>query len=259
MMINKPWITCFLLYYGRYDHAQEAVACFLSQTYPYKKLMIVNTHPDPVYFEEDFSGYEIEIHNLSDSQMTLHDKYTWALQRIDTQWCAAWDSDDIFLPWHLQNLAANIFKAPQNGKPKRIGELYRFGSNNNAIRGFGGRLWQMYIFESYELKNVERPEVNFGTVGRPKWDEYLIDQTKYPLSFIYRWGMGIVHSSARATKEERDEYSRKARKKYNAITLKKPFRPYWKRNYIEDVRSYLRSAPKTIPIATNEELLALIP
>jgi len=256
---DKPWVTCFMLYYGRYDVAQESVESFLAQTYPNKKLMIVNTHPDPVYFEEDFSSYEIEIHNLPNPQMNLHDKYTWALQHIDTQWCMAWDSDDIFLPWHIENLVANISKVPQNGRPKRIGELYRFASNHNAIRGFGGRLWQMYIFEPYELKDVEHPEVHFGTFAKPKWDEYLIDQTKYPLSFIYRWGMNIPHGSERATKEERDEHSRESREKYSAIPLKKPFRPHWKQNYLEDVRSFLASSSKTIPIATNEELLALVP
>ena len=35
---DKPWITCFMLYYGRYDVAQEAVESFLAQTYTNKKL-----------------------------------------------------------------------------------------------------------------------------------------------------------------------------------------------------------------------------
>lgn len=250
---DKPWVTCFMMYYGRYDVAQEAVEAFLAQTYPNKKLMIVNTHPDPVYFEEDFKDYEIVIHTLPD--MELGKKYEWAINHIDTQWCMAWDSDDIYLPWHIENIVANIPNAEQNGKPRKIGELYRFASNHNAIRGFGGRLWQMFILETEGLKGVEAPQENFGKV---KWDEHLIDQTKYPLSFIYRWGMDIPHGSSRATKEEREEHGRKAREKFNAISLKEPFRPHWKRDYIADVRTYLRSC-EGLPIATSEELLALIP
>jgi len=239
--IDKPWITCFMLYYGRYDVAQEAVESFLAQTYPNKKLMIVNTHPDPVYFEEDLKDYEIEIHNLPD--MPLDKKYEWTVNHIDTQWCMAWDSDDIYLPWHLENIVANI--TPQNGMPRKIGELYRLASNHNAIRGFGGRLWQMFIFEPEGLRGVESPHENFGKV---QWDEHLIDQTKYPLSFIYRWGMNIPHGSS----------GRNGREKYNAISLKEPFRPHWKRDYIADVRSYLPSHPG-LPIATGEELLSLMP
>ena len=248
---DKPWVTCFMMYYGRYDVAQEAVESFLAQTYPNKKLMIVNTHPDPVYFKEDLSDYNIEVHTLPD--MELGKKYEWAIKHIDTQWCIAWDSDDIYLPWHIENIVANI--TPQNGKPRKIGELYRFASNHNAIRGFGGRMWQMFILETEALKSMESPQENFTMID---WDEYLIDQKKYPLSFIYRWGMNIPHGSSRATKDERDEHSRLAREKYNAIPLKEPFRPHWKRNYIEDCRIYLANNPG-LPIATGEELLKLIP
>jgi GT2 family glycosyltransferase len=100
-------ITALMLYYGRRSLAEEAMESFLRQTYPHKCLLIVNTHPDPVYFEQEYPN--VTVHNLApDYFKNLNAKYNYALKQVETNWWAPWDSDDIWLPWHFENLVKII-------------------------------------------------------------------------------------------------------------------------------------------------------
>jgi len=70
--------------------------------------------------------------------------------------------------------------------------------------------------------------------------------------------MNLPHGSS-VSREKREEHSLKHRKRYSSIPLKEPFRPHWKRDYIDDVKNFLRYTDRTTPCATNKELLELIP
>ena len=82
---NEPKITAVMLCYGRKALAEEAVESFLRQTYMRKRLLIVNTHPDRIWFEDEYPN--IEVHNIHpDPFENLNEKYNYAFDQIRTPW-----------------------------------------------------------------------------------------------------------------------------------------------------------------------------
>ena len=41
----RPWVTCLCPTYGRFERLREALACFLAQDYPNRRLIILNDAP----------------------------------------------------------------------------------------------------------------------------------------------------------------------------------------------------------------------
>lgn len=242
-------VTCFMLYYGRKAVAEESLESFLRQTYPHKKLLIVNTHPDKVWFQGVHRS--VEVHNMNDSDFeNLNDKYNYALSQITTSWWCPWDSDDIWLPWHLENLmTANV---EGNGLPKRIGLSHSYVMMNNGKETkkigikeamAGGSVW-----ETFDESGQRYPFVDFRRTDY--WDRQIIDQgwdehwMETSLSFIFRWYQDpqykmrtdVFHRSKIGGGNTGIEYEKRLRTFMNKLRIKSPWRPHWKEDYIDKVR-----------------------
>jgi glycosyltransferase involved in cell wall biosynthesis len=228
-----------MLYYGRKAVAEESLESFLRQTYPYKKLVIVNTHPDPVHFEKDYP--QVEVHNVMPGTFkNLNEKYLYALNQVKSPWWSPWDSDDIWLPWHLENLADYIKNTKMNGLPRKIGitrSYFMLGKQKKIEIGW--QMWGDCIWESFDkegnfhakcdpdnIENCDR-QITFQ-----EWDRHWISKEK-PISFIFRWSTNeIEHRSARLGKEGVDREA-ELRNDMNKVEHKEPWRPHWKEDYIE--------------------------
>jgi len=235
-------ITCIMLYYGRKELAEEAIESFLRQTYPHKKLLIVNTHPDPVWFEKEYP--EIEVHNvLSSAFENLNEKYNYALAQVKTKWWAPWDSDDIWLPWHLENLAKNIKNTTRNGMPRKIGmaKSYFMFDDKKEIK-LGWNMWGTSIWETHDndggiysqcdtsiTRNCDRQILYLD------WDRYWLDTggPKKPLSFIFRWDLKKSHHRSAVLGDAGMDRGKKLRDDMNKKKMPDPLSPHWDVDYVK--------------------------
>lgn len=240
-MMETPEITALMLYYGRRNVAEEAVESFLRQTYPHKQLVIVNTHPDPVNFEQDHPN--IEVHNIiPDTFENLNEKYNYAFSQIKTNWWCPWDSDDIWLPWHFENLAAGIPRK-KGESPLKVGIKTCYFANDNVIHKIGWNMWGNCIYESMDNKGNLYPGCD-STIAENCDSQILLKKDwtrcwlKQPRSFIFRWDQKS-HGSAYMKKDGADlEYHKRCRAKMYAKRNAEPFRPHWDRDYVQEAEAF---------------------
>ncbi len=235
-------ITCVMLYYGRRELAEEAIESFLRQTYPHKKLVIVNTHPDPVWFEEDYP--DIEVHNVKpDPFNNLNEKYNYALAQVKTKWWCPWDSDDIWLPWHLENLAADIKHTENKGTPRKIGlaKSYFMLGEKKTIN-LGWNMWATSIWETFDKDgNVHAQCDPDRTTNCDRqilyldWDRHWLDRggPKKPISYIYRWDLNKGHNRSAVLGEAGKDRGRKLREDMSKRRTTEPLKPQWRSDYVK--------------------------
>lgn len=227
-------ITSLMLYYGRRNVAEEAVESFLRQTYPHKKLLIINTHPDPVWFEQEYP--DIEVHNIiPDTFENLNEKYNYGFTQLRTNWWCPWDSDDIWMPWHMEILAGGIpnkrFK-----HPLKVGISQCYFAMNNEIEQFGWNMWTNCIYETLDRKGNLHPVIDPAKFKNCDtqilldipWQRWWLDD-KQP-SLIFRWD-DEPHGSM-VVGEKAPAYHASLRKNMYSIRNSEPFRPHWDKDYI---------------------------
>jgi len=99
-----PAVTCLCPTYGRFKRLRDAVACFLLQDYPNKRLLILNDAPVPICLLPsgfDLQPLAIAIINTPIRCKTLGHKRQALLEAASTPLVAHWDDDDLYLPDHL--------------------------------------------------------------------------------------------------------------------------------------------------------------
>lgn len=107
---ENPAVTCVCPTYGRFTRLRTAVACFLFQTYRPRSLLIVNDGPRPIKLTWSGKkrltgdGWEIILRNIPDGYDTLGEKRTAMAEATETPLIAHWDDDDIYLPWHIEQM-----------------------------------------------------------------------------------------------------------------------------------------------------------
>jgi len=94
-----PAVTCLCPTYGRFKRLRDAVACFLLQDYPNKRMLVLNDAPKPIIGGGD--GLPVTIINAKERYPTLGHKRQALLEAASTPLVAHWDDDDLYLPDHL--------------------------------------------------------------------------------------------------------------------------------------------------------------
>ena len=97
-------VTCLCPTYGRYELLRKSISFFLLQTYENKELIILNNHPTPIHLHPSLKGKGITVRNFGDnSDMALI--HNTVLEDIEADsFVAIWEDDDVYLPWHLENV-----------------------------------------------------------------------------------------------------------------------------------------------------------
>ncbi len=132
-----PAVTCLCPTYGRFARLREALACFLAQDYPNKRLLILNDAPEPLFLSHTTphgSAYGPEwedqgLHIINAEPNTfanLGEKRQVLLVAAQTPLVAHWDDDDLYLPWHLSRAVAALL-ARDVGCVKARGAWYLTG------------------------------------------------------------------------------------------------------------------------------------
>ena len=248
---NPNTVTCFMLYYGRIRLAEEAVESFLRQTYPHKRLVIVNDHPDPVYFEKEYDN--IEVHNLKpDTFKNLNEKYNYAMAQVKTKWFCPWDSDDLWLPWHLENLVANIPNVTPTDLPMKIGYPLSFFFLDSKIVKLGWQMWGDCIFEingdkggTFRCDEASMTNCDRQTVYMNRWNRYWLRIKDYPIpSFIYRRFSGLDCASLWGGKKGLD-FQKQLFEDVTKIPIKEPLKPHWEKDYVEEANEFMAMMERT--------------
>lgn len=96
-------ISCLMPTYNRCPDYQvlveEALECFLSQTYDDKELIICNDTPGQKLI---FDHPQVKVLNLHARFPTLSDKLQWMIDNSSGDVLCRWDDDDISLPHRLE-------------------------------------------------------------------------------------------------------------------------------------------------------------
>lgn len=122
----SPTVTCLLATHGRYRRLRDSLACFLAQTYPHRRLLILNQHPVPISCS--VPGVTV----LNEDHPTLRDVRFRQLAVADSELVAQWDDDDLYLPHHLET-AVDAIGTQAAWKPSpswfRTGDAYALVKN----------------------------------------------------------------------------------------------------------------------------------
>lgn len=197
-MTTKPSVTCLMITCGRTGCIGESVFSFLAQTYPAKKLIILDTHPQTIQFNKKLPESVSYIKTNTNLYNTIGAKYYHAMSMVDTQFFCWWDDDDIWLPSHLENLVSTYQQAAINpGARYKIGHPKHFtmyGGVDKPIHIFkldSNLCICRYIFETKKLDSITLPEPS---------DVFLLNSfetiyQKESPAYIYRWDTGQAHVS----------------------------------------------------------------
>lgn len=114
---SLPIVECLCPTYGRHEQLMDAVACYVLQTWPRRRLYICNdsgwsTPGIVLQFEGSYvDGIMVAypelnaiVHNAQRRAPSLGAKRQWLLETAHAPFVAHWDDDDLYLPWHLESL-----------------------------------------------------------------------------------------------------------------------------------------------------------
>ena len=198
---RPPIVWCVCPTYGRFKELRQALTCFLHQTYPHKRLVILNDSWVPI--ECDFP--DVEVINHSQRFETLGHKRQALLEAVRGPLVAHWDDDDLYLPWHLEK-AVEALSESQKGmvRPARAWRVYGATEEELELREPKAN--------RYEGQVVFQKETALACGGyTPMWSgqckrmmseadkrgEFFKYHPKPSYSYVYRWKSGVSHISSR--------------------------------------------------------------
>ena len=219
---HLPPITCLCPTCGRFERLRDAVACFLLQDYPGRKSLII-LNDAPVRIVPGGTAHCVRVIDHPERFPTLGHKRQALLATADTPLVAHWDDDDLYLPWHLTMCVSALsgrpwpphaavdpsfvtchLALPLCAKPRAA--WYCTGSRDSFnVRGPAHNVFegQMVFDRQRALQLGGYPPLHsgqaqallrkFGDAG----ELYAWNPPDCDISYVYRWGGGADHVSAR--------------------------------------------------------------
>jgi len=89
-----------MITYDRPELLEEAIYCFLQQTYPHKELIILNDRAEQTII---FDHPLVKVHNLKTRFTNTGEKRRHCASLATGDYLQFWDDDDIHLPWHMDD------------------------------------------------------------------------------------------------------------------------------------------------------------
>lgn len=200
-------VSCLMPSFNRFPHlshlVNEAVECFLRQTYTNSELLICNDTPGQHLV---FDHPRIRVINTNFRYPTLGAKLHWMLTQANGEYICRWDDDDISLPWRLE-LSVERLRATQEWRPENHWYYPRGGVltetkhpgnthimaiwHRNIILNAGVDYPGMSCPSGLEDQTFTRHLRSLGY--RQLGDLLPLDQIFY----LYRWGVQPNHLSGR--------------------------------------------------------------
>jgi hypothetical protein len=182
-MMTNSLVSCICCTYGRFNLLRRSIACWLSQDYPAKELIIFNTAAVPLTLHQSLEHTGIRVINQPARPDGL--PYTSlgavrsdALEHARGRVYVCWDDDDLFLPWHLSQgmdhlarcrtaawMPAQSYFSPDGGRTflrdrnvfeasvlVRIDALLRYGFDSTGKSGAEHLPWRHGLVRDGELR-----------------------------------------------------------------------------------------------------------
>ncbi|WP_090558543.1 glycosyltransferase family A protein [Pedobacter hartonius] len=140
-----PLISCLCVTHQKPHLLARAIACFLSQSYPLKQLVLVYEDTDlatSLYVEELKAVADIKLirANSANIKKTLGELRNIAVLEADGEYVCQWDDDDWY---HCDRVFCQLQALQQSGKPASILERWLiFNEVENKIYYSHKRLWE---------------------------------------------------------------------------------------------------------------------
>jgi len=192
-------IACLCCTYNRPKQLAESIECFRRQTYPLEKRELVILDDAGQYDEQTGPGWWLV--SLGKRFRTLGEKRNAcaALASADVDAFAVWDDDDIYLPWHLEVMAAVMKSGVPWSRPDEVWIDRRTRLERKPTNGLFHGAWG-FTREAF-LAVGGYPAMQSGQdqalAGRFKRAGIRSASPAGLPSFIYRWSYpGARHLSA---------------------------------------------------------------
>lgn len=275
-------VSCLMPTFGRFPHlaylVEEAVECFLRQTYEDRELIIYNDTPGQ---NIQFHHPKVRVINTNFRYATLGDKLHWMLEQAQGEYICRWDDDDLSLPWRLSYSVAKLFDADLTEwtreqpylPPKRRPQLKEWRPENHWYDPKGGKMsetkhpgnthimgiWHRdLILGDQEATHSGRevaPTIYPGKACPSGLEDQTFNQHIWSLGYprygnllpledifyLYRWGTGSQHlSGAGGGDVMQQTYNKLA----NTITLGHfDIQPHWHTNHLARVKEAIARYP----------------
>ena len=198
--MTLPKIACLCPTYHRPQVLADCIECFNRQTYPIDRRELIILDDGGQYDHQSGPGWNLV--SLPVRFRTLGEKRnaTAALVSPDVTHFALWDDDDIYLPWHLQNMAEVFEAGCEWSKPRDLfihsgGPFRRKGTTflYHAMWGFSRELF--LAVGGYPAMQSGQDQ---GLLKRFKQAKTEWKSPSGDTSFAYRWHSypGAKHLSA---------------------------------------------------------------
>lgn len=193
---------------------EEAVGCFLSQTYENKELVILNDNPLQTILCEH---PQIRIINHPMRFATLGEKYNYAIEQANGEFICPWEDDDLSLP-HRLALSREKIGSANYFNPKAYffscGDTYRYEAGKGYAHNcsmFRKAAWKAVGGYPHTSGPQDAGMDGLlrsygGVVDGPVQEEEAF--------YVYRWGVSELHLSGQGdTQKAYDEYASRATEK----------------------------------------------
>lgn len=194
-VIKPLTITAVCCTFARTDHLVEALACFLKQDYPNKKLVIFNSCVEQQLL---FEHPDVIVHNATERPKTMGETRNQAIELAPEGLLVVWDDDDLYASNHLSNFARG-FDPQLHGWSKLDKQFYMESlqlkgvSHGTAnVVAFTKKAWRET--GGYNEINVGEDQQFIGRLSS-KFQGNLVTLAHNEISFFYRWGTGCYHLS----------------------------------------------------------------
>lgn len=181
--------------FGRPEHVNEALACFLDQDYAGRKeLLIFNTYTKQKLVG-DFPN--VRIINCAERPSCLGETRNQAVAAARGEVIVTWDDDDRYLPSHLSNFGKHFAEGVDWVWLSR--QIYMEGWTiksvvNGSVNVFAYRRSAWEASGKYDQVNSGEDRMFLSRVvarcGGAK-----VELQDHEISFLYHWGNGVYHIS----------------------------------------------------------------
>ncbi len=253
---DPPMITVCMVTYGSHKaKTEEAIQSYINQSYKFKKLLILNTHKDPIKLETEYS--DIEIIELPNKKFnSLGEKHEYLINQVDTPYWTVLDDDDIILPWHLETLASALvhnrasYDKPSHKRPLLTGHNRKIISVDNKYSYIkSGSGWTCRVFEKLSPDKVRgklqkkikgTSECNYDArFCSGKWHSFILNYPVLP-SYVWRGGGDNFHLSAAGdTDEVFNNAFNNAEDEAQKIDNSSVWVPHWEKDYVKEFYYFL--------------------
>ncbi|MGH8552821.1 MAG: glycosyltransferase family 2 protein, partial [Methylococcales bacterium] len=206
--MSTPLIACLCPAYKRPDFLRNSIACFVSQTYPNKRLVILDDSGQ--HGVQDCPAENWRLLSQPDRYPNLPSKFNSLAAMVpEADILVVWEDDDIYLPHHLAAIAEAAACSNETAyfAPKRV--LSTYNQRRACTRETDGagifhaswaytrRLWDW--IGGYPIGDRLDYDQQMGrqcreAAGVVHYDETDIIRRLGP-SYVYRWGNGVYHGS----------------------------------------------------------------